>query len=249
MKIFKIQGLILSVAIATLIGCQSHYALVKSGRSEYPIDSTVTVDSAVIKTYLPYKQKMQATMSAVIGKSVVNMEPNTDRESLLGDFYADAAASEAKKLVAFDFAIPTTKGGLRNAIPKGNITLSNLFELMPFENELVLIKLKGADVEELLNFIAVSDGQPVNGIRLKIKDKKPVEVIINGQPFDHDKTYLVLTSDYMANGGDNTRGFASPMERKPIGLRVRDALVNYVKQQTAAGKPINAQLDGRITKD
>jgi len=249
MKIFKIQAVVLSVTIATLMGCQSHYALVKSGRGEYHIDSTVKVDSGVIKAYLPYKQKMEKQMSAVLGTSAKNMEPNYDRESLLGNFYADAAASEAKKLVAFDFAMPTTKGGLRYAIPQGNITLSTIFELMPFENELLLIKLKGTDVEELLNFIAASDGQPVNGIRLKIKDKKPVEVSINGQPFDRNKTYLVLTSDYLANGGDNTKGFANSIERKPIGLRVRDALINYVKQQTAAGKQINAQLDGRITKN
>lgn len=249
MKIFKLYMFLLPAIIATFAGCGSHYALVRSRRGEYHIDSTLKADSGVIKAYLPYKQKMEAQMSAVLGQSAKNMEPNYDRESLLGNFYADATDAEAKKLVTFDFAIPTTKGGLRYAIPKGNITLSTIFELMPFENELLLIKLKGTDVEELLNFIAESNGQPVSGIRLKIKDKKPVEVVINGQPFDRNKTYLVLTSDYLANGGDNTKGFASPIERKPVGLRVREALINYVKQQTAAGKQINTELDGRITQN
>lgn len=249
MKIFKLKAFLIPVAVAMFAGCQSHYALVKSGRGEYHIDSTLKVDSGVIRAYLPYKQKMEAQMSAVLGQSAFEMEPNYDRESLLGNFYADATAAEARKIVNFDFAIPTTKGGLRNAIPKGNIALNTIFELMPFENELVLLKLKGADVQQLLNFIAASDGQPVNGLRLKIKDKQPVEVTINGKPFDPNNTYTVLTSDYLANGGDNTKGMTLPIERKTVGLRVRDALISYVKQQTAAGKTINAQLDGRITKN
>lgn len=249
MKIFNLNTFFISVLFAVFSGCQSHYALVKSGRGEYRMDSTVTVDSGIVKTYMPYKQKMEAQMSAVLGQSAIAMPKIDSAEIYLGNFYADAAATEARKVVSFDFAIPTTKGGLRYALPKGNITLSAIFELMPFENELVLLKLKGTDVQQLLNFIAASGGQPVSGLRMKIKDKLPAEVTINGTPFNPNNTYTILTSDYLANGGDNTKGLSSPLERKNVGLRVRDALINYVKQQTAAGKTINVQLDGRITKN
>jgi 2',3'-cyclic-nucleotide 2'-phosphodiesterase (5'-nucleotidase family) len=247
-KVYKIP--VFAAAAMLWMSCQSHYALVKASRSEYHIDSTITTDSAVLKTYLPYKQQMDAQMNGVIGQCAKELPKTGGTETLLGNFFADAVTAESMKIEpAIDFAMPTTKGGLRNNLPKGNITLSNMFELMPFENELVLLKLKGTDVEQLLNFIAASDGEPVSNIKLKIKDKQAYDVLIKGQPFDKTKTYLVLTSDYIANGGDNAKGLANPIEKRNLGLLVRNALVNYVKSQTAAGKLIDANLDGRITKN
>lgn len=246
---FNITRFIYAAALL-LASCKSHYNLVETKRSEYNIDNSLSADSAVIKTYLPYKQKMEAQMSAVIGQSARLLTKGGDSESLLGNFFADAVTAEALMIQPdIDFAVPTTKGGLRNDVAKGSITLSTMFELMPFENELVILKLKGTDVEQLLGFLAQSGGQPVTNIKFNIINGQAGQVTIKGLPFDRSRTYYVLTSDYIANGGDNVKGLANPLERKVLGLRVRDALINYVKQQTAAGKPIDAQLDGRITKN
>jgi len=246
---FKITWFIYGAAIL-LASCKSHYTLVEAKRSEYNINNIVSTDSGIVKTYLPYKHKMEAQMNAVIGKSARLLTKSGEGESLLGNFFSDAVTTEALKIQPdIDFAIPTTKGGLRNDVAQGNITLSTMFELMPFENELVVLKLKGTDVEQLLGFLAKSGGQPVSNIKLNINNGQAQQVMIKGQPFGRDRTYNVLTSDYIANGGDNVKGLANPLERKVLGLRVRDALISYVKQQTAFGKAIDAQLDGRITKN
>jgi 2',3'-cyclic-nucleotide 2'-phosphodiesterase (5'-nucleotidase family) len=246
---FKITRFIYAATLL-LASCKSHYTLVEAKRSEYNVNSAVPADSAVIKTYLPYKQKMEAQMSAVIGQSARLLTKSGETESLLGNFFADAVTAEALKMdPAIDFAVPTTKGGLRNDIAQGNITLSTMFELMPFENELVVLTLNGTDVKQLISFLAQSGGQPVTNLKFNIVNGQAQQVFIKGQPFDQTHTYHVLTSDYIANGGDNVKGLNNPLERKVLGLRVRDALINYVKQQTAAGKPIDAQFDGRITKN
>lgn len=188
-------------------------------------------------------------MNAVIGKTDSAIFKGKGPESTLGNFFADACLDEAKKIdSSIDFAIPSTNGGLRNSLPKGNIILSNVFELMPFENELLVLNLKGSDVLELCKFIAQSGGQPVSNIKLKIVDKVPTEILINGKPFDSSVNYNVLTSDYIAGGGDDTFGMANPLESKKINLKVRDALIQNIKSKTAAGKTITAKLDGRITK-
>ncbi len=188
-------------------------------------------------------------MNAVIGRTDSSLYKGKEAESTLGNFFADACLAEAKKIdPAIDFAMPSTNGGLRNSIPQGNVTRSNIFELMPFENELWVLKLKGSDVAELINFIAKSGGQPVAGIRLVIKDKKAAEIYIHEKPFDVNQTYNVLTSDYIAGGGDGTWGMAQPIEKKVLNLKVRDALLNYIKIQTAEGKNLTTKLDGRITK-
>jgi len=242
---------IASAIAFSFVSCSQRYHLVKANRAEYAINTSVSADSAVIKTYLPYKTQLDAEMNQIIGHSELQMpKVDTIPESLLGNFFADATLQQARKYDAtIDFAMPSTKGGIRVALPKGNVTLSNIFELMPFENELVAFTLSGTDTQSLINFIAATNGQPVAGLRMKIRNKKPEEVMINGKPFDAGKTYRVLTSDYVASGGDNAIGFKNPLEKKVLGLKVRDALIGYVKETEATGKTINAKLDGRITKD
>lgn len=239
------------VTVALLFSCSSGYQLVKANRAEYPINAGVAADSTVIMTYMPYKKQLDEEMNQVLGYSEVLMTKSNDLpETLLSNFFSDAILQQALKYdPSIDFAMPSTKGGIRVDVPKGAIKLSNIFELMPFENELVAFTLKGTDVQELLNFIAATNGQPIAGLRIKIADKKPAEVWIKDKPFDVNKTYRVLTSDYIAGGGDNALGFKNPIEKKVLGLKVRDALINYVKDMQAAGKTINPKLDGRITKD
>lgn len=234
-----------------LFSCSSNYKLVNAKRALYPISSAVATDSTVIKTYLPYKLKMDSQMNAVIGYSDIALtKTSVGGESLLGNFFSDAALNEARKTYPeIDFAIPSTNGGLRNELPMGAITLANVFELMPFENELLVFELNGEAVQSLINMIAKSKGQPVSGIAIKIKDRKPADVLINGKPFDPSRNYQVLTSDYIAGGGDDVNSFKKPVKSTIVGLKVRDALIQYIKQQQAAGKKISSKLDRRITND
>jgi len=242
-------GLLFSTAL--LSACSSSYQVVKSNRAEYQISGDVAADSAVIRKYMPYKLKMDSQMNAVLGYSGVALtKRSAGGESLLGNFFADAALYEARKIEpAIDFAIPSTNGGLRNDLPLGAISLANVFELMPFENEMVVFNLKGSDVQSLLDFIAASGGQPLAGISLKIKDKKPTAVLIGGKPFDSGKNYNVLTSDYIAGGGDGLNSFKKPVSSKILGLKVRDALILYIKEKQAAGEKISSKLDRRVTND
>lgn len=231
--------------------CSSNYKVVKSTRTEYNMNDKRSVDSTLIKMYLPYKAQMEKEMSEVIGHSEVLMPKVKDGpESLLRNFFSDAMLYEALKLdPTIDFAMPSTNGGLRVDLPQGDIKLSNVFEVMPFENEMIVFTLKPADVQNLLEFIASEGGEPVAALRMKIKAGKPTEVMINGKPLDPTRNYKVLTSDYVAGGGDNVQSFKNPIAQNILGVRMRDALVKYIRENHAAGKTINPKLDGRITKD
>jgi 2',3'-cyclic-nucleotide 2'-phosphodiesterase (5'-nucleotidase family) len=249
--ISKLTHSFLFLPLFLLLSCGTKYQLVKSNRDEYQINQQVGVDSAIVKTYSPYKIALAAEMNKVIGYTdVVLTKASTAPESVLGNFFADAVFNQAKKIEPkIDFAFPTTRGGIRNDVPKGPITVAQLFEMMPFENQLVLFELKGSDVKLVLNYIAATNGQPVAGITMNIKDNQPTDVKINGTNFDINRTYKVLTSDYIANGGDDSQGFSNPITRRNIGLMVRDALLKEVAAIQAEGKKINTKLDGRITKN
>ena len=234
------------VSVFIFSSCNRHFTVQRNDYKEYAMDDKTGVDSSIVKYYLPYKNQMDAEMSRVIGQAEHEIKKASTPESLLGNFFSDALLAEGVKKdpsVQFTFS---TKGGLRTSIPKGEITISDVFELMPFENEIVLLKISGATVQKLIDFIVNDNGQPVAGMRMKIKNKKAYDVIIAGKPFDISQNYNLLTYDYLANGGGDVTFLEKPISRNNVGLKVRDALIQYITEQTKAGKKINTQLDGRI---
>jgi 2',3'-cyclic-nucleotide 2'-phosphodiesterase (5'-nucleotidase family) len=127
-----VYGAVLFTGLSLLASCQKHLAVSKSEYKQYGIDQQVGADSAIIRYYQPFKDKMQAEMSRVVGQTEVALTKPSDPETLMGNFFADAMLKEGlKKDPAIQFTL-ATRGGLRTTFPKGNITVSHVFELMPF---------------------------------------------------------------------------------------------------------------------
>ncbi|GGB80085.1 5'-nucleotidase C-terminal domain-containing protein [Dyadobacter sediminis] len=233
-------------SVLLIASCHHPLTVATSNYKQYAIDAQTGADSAFINYYLPYKEKMQAEMDKVIGQTEQELTKPAAPETLMGNFFADALLTEGlKKDPSIQFTL-STKGGLRTTFPKGNITVSHVFELMPFENEMVVLKLTGENVRKLIDFIVNKDGEPISGMRMKIRNKQAYDVTIAGQPFDVNKTYNLLTYDYLADGGDDLECLRNPLERHEINKKVRDALLENITDLTRQGKKINAQLDGRI---
>ena len=117
---------------------------------------------------------------------------------------------------------------------------------MPFDNELVVLKLSGTQVKDMLNKIAEKGGIPVAGMTLMINKTTASNITIKGKPFDETKDYWIVTSDYLANGGDNYTFFKNAKERKVMNILLRDVIINYCKDMTQQGKTLKPILDGRI---
>ena len=137
-------------------------------------------------------------------------------------------------------------GGLRTVIPAGNITVGKIFELMPFENELVILWLKGDKLEQLVQFFARVGCEGISGMRMEIRNAKAENITINGNPIDKEKIYSIATSDYLAGGNDKMLQLAQYEKRENTGIKLRDILLSYIKIETAKGNKIEAKLDGRI---
>ena len=122
---------------------------------------------------------------------------------------------------------------------------------MPFENQVEVITLTGESTLALFNYLARVGGHPVSGLTMEmvkndLDETIPGEILINGQPFDETQTYKVVTSDYLANGGDKMSFFQNPLNREAIGVKLRDAIMEYVIAEQEAGRTLSAQLEGRI---
>ncbi len=230
------------------VSCSRSFIPVQHEYRQYQVHDSLQPDSSYIRYYQPYKDQLDTAMSDTIGYTDVALtRPYTAPETLLGNFFADALLEAGQRISPdADFSFGT-KGGLRIALQKGAITVGNIFELMPFENDLVILELTGDSVQQLAGYIAATGGQPVAGLQMTIRDSAATSIRISGAPLDLSRTYRVVTYDYLANGGDRVKGLEQPLSRINTGKKIRELLIDYIRRQTAAGKTINTQLDGRIT--
>jgi 2',3'-cyclic-nucleotide 2'-phosphodiesterase (5'-nucleotidase family) len=124
-------------------------------------------------------------------------------------------------------------GGIRSSIPKGDITTRTAFQVMPFENEVVVATLKGEAVREMIHYLIDSgSAHPVAGIELQLeKDNSIRKVLIQGEPLQDDKTYHVATNDYLLQGGDNMVFFSRALKVTNLDYKIRNLLIEYFKQK------------------
>jgi 2',3'-cyclic-nucleotide 2'-phosphodiesterase (5'-nucleotidase family) len=211
----------------------------------YSIKSGIVADSSIIKLLATYKDSINKTMNTVIGFSTEGLTKKQP-ESGLGNFMTDAmrlmSEKQFKKHVHAAFV---NYGGVRSYLPKGDITVGKMFELMPFENVVVLQDVKGDSLQSYLNAIAERNGWPISGITFGIKDRKAINIMVEGKPLDTAATYTIANSDYIANGGDDIK-MLKPFPQNNIGYLLRDALIAYAQYLTEKGQSIDAKTEKRI---
>lgn len=234
--------------ISALIGCKTSYTSQVAYNKNIVIDNTIPADSSIIAFYTPFKMKLENEMNRKIGYSdnflsKVRSQP----EFLVGNFFADAMLEIGKSVDPSTQISVATKDGIRTELKQGPITVGSMFELMPFENTITILELKGEDILELCQFIAKTGGQPIAGFTMQIKDELPTNIIIANEPLDLNKTYKLVTYDYLANGGDYIKGIMNPVNRTNTDYTVRDQLIKYVEGLSKNGETVKTKLDGRIT--
>ena len=220
------------------------------------VDAKIADDAAVERMLKPYSGKVRA-LNVVIGKLDGQLRKVGVGAGSLGNFVTDGIRSQASaKLGKPVLLAVTNSGGLRkNTIAAGELRASDIFELMPFENTLVQVDLRGEDILKLLAVILDSrDAQSgakiqyrVNADKAELVSAKFVDRQGKETEIDPQGTYSIITIDYLLNLAS---GRYSILQRgknpTPLGLTLRDALMSYVKAETAAGRQIQATLDTRF---
>lgn len=245
-KNFRLLLVFFILAVAGT-SCNTTYKSQQLAYHSYTINDSLQKDTALISFLSPYKANVTMLMSEVIGHVDYNMEKKMP-ESELGNFMTDAYLHMAKEKykTTVDAAI-MNYGGIRlQQLPAGDIIRGSVFELMPFDNLLILQKLKGTVLQELLDHTASLGGWPVAGISMQIKNKKAVQVLIGGNPLDPEKIYTIANSDYVANGGDNSF-MLKDIPQLSNGYLMRDAIFEYIKYLKGIGKNISVKIENRVT--
>ncbi|WP_299528549.1 5'-nucleotidase C-terminal domain-containing protein [uncultured Lutibacter sp.] len=244
--------IILFFTITLLFSCKNKPPhLIRIEGKQLPITEEINSVRAIEDYIEPYKQKVEKEMTAVL--SFTPIELNRDDgmlESSLGNLMADLSYQKANPIFNsrtgenIDFAM-FNFGGIRAGIAKGNITMEHAFNLMPFENELVVVELTSNKIDELVNYLITENkAHPLSKQVNLIMRENGFDFKINKTPIDTAKTYFVLTSDYLQNGGDNMNFFKNPVNLYKIDYKLRNAIIDYFKETDT----IKVKLDGRFKR-
>jgi len=238
-------GLGLSFALA---GCSSGLSPTAqlSRPTDLPVSTAVPADPTAEATIAPYRTRVNQTMNEVVGTAPVALKKGSV-ESVLGNFVADLTRTQTMDVYGKPIDMGgMTSGGLRNPLDQGPVTVGDVFEMMPFENEMLVLTLSGATVQKMFDYAARVQNLSIANATFSMRNGKIESIFIGGTPFDSTRTYTLAISDYLANGGDNMSFLKDALKVEQVGLLARDAILNEIKQLTAQGKPITGQLDGRV---
>ncbi len=205
-------------------------------------NAALTDDSKVAEMLESYRPHYQAEMGIVLTE-IENPLIFEKPEGALGNIAADAlrfrASRESRRLVHIGVI---GEGSFRINLNEGPLTLGEVYEFMPYENHLVLLKLTGEQVLTLANQIAEQGGSPVSGIRFQLQDNRARGVIVNSEVVTPTKEYWVATSNWVADGGDNFPVLWSPKERIDFDVSIRQLYVDHFRNR----KMTEPFKDGRI---
>lgn len=231
-----LKGICVSLLFVVVLLSCSRKNIVDYQSNNLSIDSTFEnnlLDSIII----PYRNSMKSVMTEVIGfsdSSFIKYAPESPLGNLVADIVFNAgigfmsAESETKFQIHKVISL-INFGGLRAPINSGEVTVGNMYELMPFDNSIVIMELTPDKVKEMLDYMFLANGQPISNGKMKLSDKKK-ELFINNAEYLFDLNIYVVTSNYLADGGDKMDFFKNSVNRWDSGILIRDALIEYVKK-------------------
>lgn len=245
-----IPATILLVLITFIFSCTPRLETWNEHNHQYTIGAGADTvqDAAIIQLTSSYRDSLNSVMNEplIFSKTPLTRElPEGNLGNLCADIWFKAARElcQAQHLPSPQIAV-FNHGGLRSSLPSGVITIRNVFELMPFENELVICELPESARDSLSAIIARKGGAPISGFRMKISSNIVKET--EWPQSNPDEKFYVVTSDYLAGGNDNFTIFKSG-KTTTLQVKLRDVLINEFKKSGQRNDTLSVTKDGRIS--
>lgn len=228
-------------------------AIFPSGKIEFenysisPAAQLPPADASLEQVISPYKEQMGRAMNEVIGHNKAPLFLERP-ESALGNFLADLLYRESLEYAgdSVDFTVLNFGGVRLFELPEGEITIGKMYEIMPFENRLVLLRIPSELVHRLADVIAADGGWPVSqNFRFEIVGKKAQNIRLDGESLQEDKIYTAALPDFIAFGNAGCNFFAD-LPRTETGHLVREIFISGIKKMNQQGQAVESKVDGRI---
>lgn len=221
----------------------------RGGRYVSPEGTVFKRNSAVAKTarVVLEAQPAMARVKDVIGYSTEAMSAYYP-ESALSNWFIDILMAKTEQLTGKKVHMGITNfGGIRIDMPQGDIILDDMLSMFPFKNYLAYVEQTGKQIRKILEGMAARRFQVLGGVKVVAEGGKLLSVEIDGEPLDDDKIYGMATISFLLGGGD---GLALDHDAVSVtvfdDVAIIDAVLEHVYAETAAGRPIEYQTDGRV---
>lgn len=238
-----VKQIFLFTTFALFAACNSSVKEVSMQASLIKVDSiNAPNNEPMIEEILsPFREHLKLEMNETLAFSPIALENGTS-ESPLGNYLADIlfqwGTEQSQYPLAPDFSL-LNAGGIRSPLPKGHITLFNVYQTMPFDNCVAFVSLNRNNIAQMLEYITTKNNVNLgNGI---IKQNKG-DYILETNKEHNNPSYVIITSDYLARGGDHM-DFLTQGEVTITNVLLRDIIVNHLKKSKTI-KPL--ELKKRI---
>jgi len=237
MHTFRIITLYISLIF--LAGCKNDHLINAEMRGErIEINNSITPDTEIENFIKPYSEHINKTLDSVLAYNPTDLnksegELNTAIGNLMADIVMAQASPVFKSRTGSDIdMVLLNHGGIRSTIGIGPVTSRTAYNIMPFENEIVVAELTGEKIEEMLNYLENNrTAHPLSGIKIEMnRNYKIINSLINGAPIEAEETYYVATSDYLQQGGDNMNFFKDPVSLHFIDYKIRNAIIDHFQK-------------------
>ena len=237
----------LFVLVLLASACKTSYQTSTLKYKDYRINNKQRSDAELNTLLKPYADSVNKSMNDVVAVAGMMLEKKQP-EGPLGNLLADAMLAKAKeKYKTHVDACFMNSGGIRlPSIAEGDITRGKIFELSPFDNTIVLLKVDGKTLQQFLDTAATKGGWPTAGSTYQLKGKKAINIKIGGNSITPDGQYTIAVVDYLANGGDNCE-MLKKLPQQNNGYLFRDAVIEYLADMQKQGKKIVSKNENRVT--
>lgn len=240
----------LGVLLSLFYSCKQEIYLTRIEGKRIEINENLS-SNKVIEDYIkPYREHVENDLDSVLAYSVdTYSKSDGDLNTAIGNFMADAV---------YDMSNPVFKsrtgknidmvllnhGGIRSVLSKGNITSRTAYQLMPFDNSVVVTELKGTYINELISYLQkAKKAHPISKLKIKFDaDFELIEATINKETIDVNRTYYVATNDYLYGGGGRMTFFEKSDSLYDLDYKIRNLLIDYFKKVDT----LNPVIDDRF---
>jgi 2',3'-cyclic-nucleotide 2'-phosphodiesterase (5'-nucleotidase family) len=235
---FAFKQIVLFLTFSFALSCGTKpYEVRKVEGKEIGVTENQQPNAAIDAFIKPYRENIDKDMNVVLAYAPQTFDKSGQWQTTIGNLMADATLDFGNRVFAkrehktIDICL-LNFGGIRSIIPKGNVTTRTAFEIMPFENSLIVAELKPEQITELVNYIiAEKKAHPISGLAFNIEnDNTASSILIKGKPLENGKTYFVVTSDYLINGGDKMDFFKKSVANYDLDYKLRNVLIDYFKE-------------------
>ena len=236
-----------------IFSCNSDYSLTKIEGKRIEISEEIDSDSVVKNFIKPYRENVTKNLDSVISYAPkAYSKSDGELNTAIGNLMADAVYSESNPIFKkrtgkeIDFVL-LNYGGIRAPISKGDVTIRTAFEIMPFENSVVVVELKGEQVLLMTEYLSKSSrAHPLSKqFQLTVNDNEEVlSSSLNGKAIEKDKVYYVATNDYLYNGGNRMTFFHPNDSLYVLDYKIRNVLIDHFKKMDT----LQPKIDNRYIK-